>query len=229
LIFAIASTVSRSGVLGLVVGLAVFIPFLPSTPRIWALIAAPIALAGLFLGVPGLISTLTETITSSNTDPSISTRTNNYPRVEAMVTQRPVLGAGPGNYLPDTALHILDNEYLNAVVTLGLVGLLAMAIYLLVPGVTSILTARSSRTPRLKSFAGAVGAGGLVAGICSLTFDSMSFPVFALTYPVLIGLGGAAWNMAKLDTGAGDASVEASRPVGAGNAGHNYKSPGGLT
>ena len=86
--------------------------------------------------------------------------------------------------------------------TLGLVGLLAMAIYLLVPGVTSILAARSSRTPQLKSFAGAVGAGGLVAGICSLTFDSMSFPVFALTYPVLIGLGGAAWNMAKLDTGA---------------------------
>jgi len=230
LIFAIASTVSRSGVLGLVVGLVVFIPFLPPIPRIWALIASPIALAGLFLGVPGLISTLTETITSSNTDPSISTRTNNYPRVEAMVTHRPILGAGPGNYEADTAIHILDNEYLNAAVTLGLVGLLAMAIYLLVPGVTSILAARSSRTPQLKSFAGAVGAGGLVAGICSLTFDSMSFPVFALTYPVLIGLGGAAWNMAKLDIGAvDDASVELSRPVDSGNPGHNYKSPGGLT
>ena len=34
LIFAIASTVSRSGVLGLVVGLAVFIPFLPKIPRV---------------------------------------------------------------------------------------------------------------------------------------------------------------------------------------------------
>ena len=95
LIFAIASTVSRSGILGLVVGLVVFIPFLPTAPRIWALIASPVALAGLFLGVPGLISTLTETITSSNTDPSISTRTNNYPRVEAMVAERPIFGAGP--------------------------------------------------------------------------------------------------------------------------------------
>lgn len=195
LIFAIASTVSRSGVLGLVVGLAVFIPFLPTVPRIWALIASPVALAGLFLGVPGLISTLTETVTSSNSDPSISTRTNNYPRVEAMVAERPVFGAGPGNYQADTAIHILDNEYLNATVTLGVVGLVGIAIYLLVPGVTTILAAKSAQNPQLKSLAGAVGAGGLVAGMCSLTFDSMSFPVFALIYPVLIGLGGAVWIM----------------------------------
>ncbi|MCX2750277.1 O-antigen ligase family protein [Arthrobacter sp. MI7-26] len=227
LIFAIASTVSRSGVLGLVVGIAVFIPFLPATPRIWALVASPIALAGLFVSVPGLMSTLTGTITSSGTDPSISTRTNNYPRVEAMVMHRPILGAGPGNYVADTAIHILDNEYLNAAVTLGLVGLIAMIIYLFVPGVTSILAARASRTPQLKSFVGAVGAGGLVAGICSLTFDSMSFPVFALTYPVLVGLGGAAWNMTKLETRINDATIlETARSV-TGIPG-NHKSPGGL-
>lgn len=195
LVFAIASTVSRSGILGLVVGLMVFIPFLPKVPRLWALIAAPVALAGLFLGVPGLISTLTETMTSSSTDPSISTRTNNYPRVEAMVAERPLVGAGPGNYVPDTAIHILDNEYLNAAVTLGIVGLVAVTIYLLVPGLTALWAARTSRDPQLKSLAGAVGAGGLVAGVCSLTFDSLSFPVFALTYAVLAGLGGAVWLM----------------------------------
>ena len=199
LIFAIASTVSRSGVLGLVVGLAVFIPFLPTTPRIWALIASPVALAGLFLGVPGLISTLTETVTSSSTDPSISTRTNNYPRVEAMVAERPFLGAGPGNYPADTAIHILDNEYLNAAVTLGLVGLFAVAIYLVVPGVFQHTGRAVVPRPAIEVLAGAVGAGGIVAGICSLTFDSLSFPVFALTYPVLVGLGGAVWMMAKAE------------------------------
>jgi O-antigen ligase len=197
LVFAIASTVSRSGVLGLMVGLSVFIPFLPKIPRIWALLASPVALAGLFLSVPGLITTLTETVRSSNSDPSISTRTNNYPRVESMVAERPWLGAGPGNYQADSAIHILDNEYLNAAVTLGLVGLLAVSIYLLVPGVTTIMAARAAPVPQLKSLAGAVGAGALVAGICSLTFDSLSFPIFALTYPVLVGLGGAAWIMTK--------------------------------
>jgi O-antigen ligase len=202
LVFAIASTVSRSGVLGLLVGLSVFIPFLPKIPRTWALLASPVALAGLFLSVPGLITTLTETVTSSNSDPSISTRTNNYPRVESMVAQRPWLGAGPGNYQADTAIHILDNEYLNAAVTLGLVGLLAVTIYLLVPGLTAVVAARAAVNPQLKSLAGAVGAGALVAGICSLTFDSLSFPVFALTYPVLVGLAGAVWMMTKSDTAA---------------------------
>lgn len=199
LVFALASTVSRSGVLGLMVGLSVFIPFLPKIPRTWALLASPVALAGLFLSVPGLITTLTETVTSSNSDPSISTRTNNYPRVESMVAERPWLGAGPGNYQADSAIHILDNEYLNAAVTLGLVGLLAVTIYLLVPGVTAIMAARAASNPQLKSLAGAVGAGALVAGICSLTFDSLSFPVFALTYPVLVGLGGAVWIMTKTE------------------------------
>lgn len=197
LVFAIASTVSRSGILGLMVGISVFIPFLPKIPRIWALLASPVVLGGLFLSVPGLITTLTETVSSSNSDPSISTRTNNYPRVESMVAERPWLGAGPGNYQADSAIHILDNEYLNAAVTLGLLGLLAITIYLLVPGVTTIMAARAAQTPQLKSLAGAVGAGALVAATCSLTFDSLSFPVFALTYPVFIGLGGALWMLTK--------------------------------
>jgi O-antigen ligase len=119
-----------------------------------------------------------------------------------MVAQRPWLGAGPGNYQADTAIHILDNEYLNAAVTLGLVGLLAVTIYLLVPGLTAVVAARAAVNPQLKSLAGAVGAGALVAGICSLTFDSLSFPVFALTYPVLVGLAGAVWMMTKSDTAA---------------------------
>jgi putative inorganic carbon (HCO3(-)) transporter len=200
LIFAIASTVSRSGILGLITGMVIFIPLLPRTPRLWALLAAPLVLGALFLGVPGLVSTLTGTVTSSDSDPSITTRTNNFPRVEAMVSDRPWLGLGPGNYVADTAIHILDNQYLNAAVTQGLVGLVAIIVYLVLPGVSNLMAARSTRDPQLRSLAGAVGAGAIVAGFCSLTFDSMSFPVFALTYPVLVGLGGAVWLMIRNET-----------------------------
>jgi O-antigen ligase len=214
LIFAIASTVSRSGILGLITGMVIFIPFLPRIPRMWALIAAPVALGVLFLGVPGLVSTLTGTVTTSSSDPSITTRTNNFPRVEAMVADRPWLGLGPGNYIADTAVHILDNQYLNGAVTQGLVGLVAFATYLVLPGVSSIMAARSSHDPQLRSLAGAVGAGALVAGVCSLTFDSMSFPVFALTYPVLVGLGGAVWLMANREKGIEtQLDIQFSRPV----------------
>ncbi|WP_320536992.1 O-antigen ligase family protein [Pseudarthrobacter sp. IC2-21] len=197
LVFAIASTVSRSGILGLLTGLVIFIPLLPRTPRLWALMAAPLALAALFLGVPGLVSTLTGTVASSDSDPSITTRTNNFPRVEAMVSDRPWLGLGPGNYIADSAIHILDNQYLNAAVTQGLVGLAAIMVYLILPGVSTLTAAHATRDPQLRSLAGAIGAGAMVAGVCSLTFDSMSFPVFALTYPVFVGLGGAVWLMIR--------------------------------
>jgi putative inorganic carbon (hco3(-)) transporter len=197
LIFAIASTVSRSGVLGLVIGMSVTIPFLPKIARRWAAVVSPVVLALLFLAVPGLMSTLFGSVTAGTSDPSISTRTDDYPRVAAMIAERPLLGTGPGNFMSEGALYILDNQYLNAAVTMGLIGLACVIVYLFVPGLAGVVAARAAASPALKSLTGAVAAGCLVAGVCSLTFDSMSFPVFALIYPLLVGLFGAAWIMVK--------------------------------
>jgi O-antigen ligase len=196
LVFALALTVSRTALLGVLVGMLAFLPFLPAAGRRWAIVAAPVCVAGIFLVVPGLVRTFAEALTAGEKDPSISTRTNNWPRVVGFVEDRPWLGAGPGNYLPDNALFILDNQYLNAVVTMGLVGLAAMICYLVIPGFAALTAARTSHTGALRTLAGAVAAGGLVAAACSLTFDSLSFPVFALIYPIFVGLSGAVWLMA---------------------------------
>jgi O-antigen ligase len=195
LVFAVAASISRSGVLGITVAMLVFLPFLPSLARRWALVVLPVVVAALFVGVPGLVSTLGSALFPSPNDPSIDTRVNNYPRVAAMMDERPLLGAGPGNYLPTNALYILDNEYLNAIVTLGLIGLAAMIFYLIVPGLAAIHLARSGTSPVMRCLGGALAAGLLAGGICSATFDSLSFPVFALTYPSLLGLFGAVWIM----------------------------------
>lgn len=197
LVVAIASTVSRSGVLGLAIGMAVFIPFLPKVARRWAVLAAPAAMAALFVAIPGLVGTLMSSFTAGSTDPSLTTRTNNYPRVAKMFGELPFLGLGPGNYLPDNALYILDNQYLNSLVTLGLVGFIGMVAYLLFPAASSVIAARASRIPPLRALAGAIAAGGAVAAACSLTFDSMAFPVFALIYPFIVGLGGGTWIMIR--------------------------------
>ena len=197
LVFGVATTISRSGILCLVVAMAVFIPFLPTVARKWALLAVPFVTAGLFLGVPGLISTIGNALAPSGNDPSITTRTDNYPRVLAMFEQHPWVGTGPGTYLPTNALYILDNQYLNTIVTMGLVGLVGIVLYLTFPAVTAIHSARTAGSPSLRTLAGAVAAGTAVAAVGSLTFDSLSFPVFALTYPALVGLGGAVWIMTK--------------------------------
>lgn len=197
LVFAIAATISRSGVLGAVVGLAVLVGFLPRTARQWMWIAAPFAIVALFLAVPGLLATLGGTVRSARKDASITTRTDDYPLVTAILEQHPLLGVGPGNYQPESMLQVLDNQFLGAAVTMGVVGLVAVAAYLLVPGIAGVHAARMAKDPSLRCLAGALGASGLVAGVCSLTFDSLSFPVFALAYPMVVGLGGAAWIMVK--------------------------------
>jgi hypothetical protein len=99
--------------------------------------------------------------------------------------------------MPDNALYILDNQYLNSLVTLGLVGFVGTLAYLALPAVSSFIAARASRIAPLRCLAGAIAAGGAVAAGCSLTFDSMAFPVFALSYPLIVGLGGGTWVMIR--------------------------------
>lgn len=197
LLFAVATTVSRSGILGLVIGLAVFVPFLPRLVRRWLLFASPVIVAGVFFVVPGFVGTISSAIGADISDPSIATRVNNYPRVVQLLDSRPVLGAGPGNYTPPDALRILDNQYLGSLVTLGLVGLAATLVYFILPGIAGVLAAKAAPDPRLRSLAAAVAAGALVGGVCSVTFDSLSFPVFALVYPALVGLGGGVWRLVR--------------------------------
>lgn len=193
LVFAIASTLSRSSMLAIIVALAVFTPFLPGRVRRAVLIALPFAATFLFVAVPGFIGTLTGALTADGSDPSIATRTNNYPRVVRLVDAHPWFGLGPGNYRPQNALQILDNQYLNAAVSIGLIGLAFLVIYLWLPPIMTIVAARAARTQGLRSLGGAVAAGLMVGAVCSVTFDSLSFPVFALVFPLLVGMSGGVW------------------------------------
>ncbi|MCR2823915.1 O-antigen ligase family protein [Microbacterium sp. zg.Y909] len=197
LVFAVAATVSRSGILGAAVALAVFVPFMPPRARRGVLVTLPIAVVLLFLTIPGFVATLSATLLADESDPSIATRTNNYPRVMRMLDARPLFGVGPGNYTARGALEILDNQYLNSAVSLGLIGLACIVIYLWFPALTAVDAARRASSGPLKSLAAACGAGLAAAAVCSVTFDSLSFPVFALCYPLLVGLAGGVWQMTR--------------------------------
>ena len=197
LVFAVAATVSRSGTLAAVVAIAVLLPFLPRIARQRTLTVLPFVVITLFLAVPGFVGTLTEALGADTTDPSIATRVNNYPRVARMIDDRPWFGVGPGNYTARGALEILDNQYLNSIVSMGIVGIICVFIYLVLPGVAALHSARHAVSPALRCLAGASAAGLFVAAVCSVTFDSLSFPTFALSYPLLVGLSGAIWILVK--------------------------------
>lgn len=197
LVFAIAATISRAGMISAAVAVLVSIPFLPKIGRQWAVVVVPAAVVGLFVAVPGLMATLLGATRVNSNDPSISTRLNNYPRVEAMFLSRPVGGTGPGTYLPENALELLDNQYLHSAVDMGAIGMLAVLVYFTLPGLTTLQAARHAASPSLRCLAGAVAGSLLIAIPASAIFDSLSFPVFALLYPLMVGLGGAMWILVK--------------------------------
>lgn len=201
-LFALANalTVSRSALLALVIALAVTVPFLPKLARQWATLIVPLGAAGLFIAVPGLISTLFNAATAGNSDPSITYRTEDYPLALRLVADRPWLGTGPGTWIPTNALDIFDNEYLLTAVTMGVVGLVGLIAYLVVPALAALAAARNAAGADLKLLSASAAAAGLIATVASGTFDSMSFPVFALLYPFFIGLSGASWLMVKGQT-----------------------------
>nr|WP_254071652.1 MULTISPECIES: O-antigen ligase family protein [unclassified Rathayibacter] len=199
LVTALALTVSRSGVLSLVVGAAVCAVFLPRAARRWGYVIAPIAVAAFFVATPGLLGTLTGSIGAGTSDSSITNRLDNYPRVAALVAHQPYLGTGPGTYLPDSALLILDNQYLGAAITLGLLGAAAVLAYFGVPALFGLIAAQFAQDPRLRALTGSVAASATVAAVASATFDSLGFPVFALLFPFVLGLSGSCWLLVRAE------------------------------
>ena len=195
--FASFASVSRSAVLGLFVAAIVTVPFMPALARKWVKIVLPAGLLGVFVLVPGLIATLVGFFAAGTSDPSVTARTDDYPRVEKMVEIRPWLGSGPGTFLPKNQLEIVDNQYLHSAIEMGMLGVFAVIALLITPAVSSLISALSSKEPSLRMFCGAVAAGCFVALISAVTFDFLSFPVVTLTFCFLLGLAGAGWIAVK--------------------------------
>jgi hypothetical protein len=193
---AIPTSVSRSAVISVVVGLAVLVVLMPTRQRLVSLCAAPFAAIGVFMSAPGVIGTLTTFFRAGSSDDSVKARLIDYPVVERLVDQAPWFGHGGGTYLPENGLYILDNQYLKTAIELGVVGVVVLAAFFLVPLISALVARRRSSDPELRLLCAALAGVALAAGACSLTFDSLSFPMFVNVYALVIGLIGACWRLA---------------------------------
>jgi O-antigen ligase len=93
-------------------------------------------------------------------------------------------------------MYTLDNQYLKTAVELGLVGVVALVVYFLVPFISALIVRRRTGEPELRLLCAALAGAALAAGACSVTFDSLSFPMFSNVYALVIGLIGACWRLA---------------------------------
>jgi O-antigen ligase len=199
ILLGVATSVSRSAILSVVVAFTTLVVLLPPRQRVAALAVLPIALGAIFMAAHGLIGTLASFFSGASSDPSIQYRTHDYPLAEQLWQSAPWFGQGPGTWIPADSLNIFDNQYLTSVVELGLVGVLALLVFLLVPPIVAIVARRSSTNPELRLVCAALAAAAMPAAITSATFDSMSFPMFVNLYALVIGLIGACWRLAAAE------------------------------
>ena len=62
--------------------------------------------------------------------------------------------------------------------------------------IVALVARRRSGDPELRLLCAALAGAALAAALCSLTFDSLSFPMFANVHALVIGLVGAGWRLA---------------------------------
>jgi hypothetical protein len=199
IVFGVATSVSRSAVVSVVVAFSVLLALLPARQRLAALAGLPIALGGIFMSAHGLIGVLASFFASAKNDPSVQYRTHDYPVAEHLWQASPFFGQGPGTYMPTDSLNIFDNQWLNSAVELGTVGIVALVVFLFVPGIVAIYARRWTMDPQLRLLLGALAAAAFVGPLCSATFDSFSFPMFVNVYSLVIGLIGFCWRLAAAE------------------------------
>jgi O-antigen ligase len=189
IVTAIALSVSRSALVGAVVGVAIVI--LRLAPRMRALALAGAGIVGIvvFVTVPGMLGSVLGLFTGIGTDTSAQSRIDSYAVALPYIAHAPLFGRGMATFLP--RYRIFDNQYLLSTVEIGIIGttlLLAMFIGAIIAG---------HRVGRIAPDADiglmAQGlAGGIAAGAISFAlFDALSFPMVPGLLFLFIGLVGA--------------------------------------
>jgi hypothetical protein len=201
-------SVSRSAVVGLVVALAVLLILIPAKDRALGFLLLPVGLVAVFLAVPGYYRTMSDFFLagSTGTDPSVSARTDDYTLVAEELAGSPVFGQGPGRFIPSNALEILDNQYLATAIDLGLVGLVCLLVFLVLPMAMALSVRRRTLDPRVRWLCAALAGSALASVVCTFTFDSFSFPMFVGTQALIAGLAGACWSQHPITRGGEQAS-----------------------
>ncbi|PRZ42484.1 O-antigen ligase-like membrane protein [Antricoccus suffuscus] len=210
---AIPMSVSRSAILTAAIALIIMLISWPPRWRWRALFIAPFAAIALRLMIPGLVGTITSLFTNLSNDPSISGRTDDYGPVFDLYTNHPILGRGLFTFAANY-YRILDNQYFGMLVEIGAVGLSAAVALFLIGYFCARGARRRTTNPRSRHLA--LALSGAIAGvvISYVTFDAWAFPMAAGLTFLLIGMAGAAWQIARYESQQSDpAAAEAAAPA----------------
>ncbi|MEU9350513.1 O-antigen ligase family protein [Streptomyces griseoloalbus] len=204
---ALPLTVSRTSIIGLLLVALVMVPRWKPARR-WAAIGVITASAAVFkVLVPGLLGTITALFASflSNSDSSTQARTVKYSAIVPYLKEDPLFGRGFGTFTPDL-YFFTDNQYMLTVAEMGLLGVVAL-LALFITGIHhGGAIRRLARTEADRELGQAFFASSLVALVISATFDSLSFPMFAGVFFLMLGAGGSYLGFVRREAATANAS-----------------------
>lgn len=192
----LASIVSltRSALIGMVVGILVMVPFWSPRIRRAAVLSAGGGLAALVVVVPGLMGTILNMF--SGGDSSTESRTDSWDVAFEIVRQHPIFGRGFGTFLP--SYRILDNQYLQILIEIGVLGFLAL-LGTIAAALFCAFAGRRAWDGGVHRQIGAALAAAVLAGASLLAFfDAFSFPQAPGIFFLMIGICGAYWRLSSI-------------------------------
>jgi hypothetical protein len=187
-------SVSRSGIIAMIVGLAVVALAWSWRRRLNAVVYGGIFTVVMWALVPGLVGTLRSLFVNTEYDPSVQARIERIPRVVELVSQRPWFGQGPGTFTPEE-YFLLDNQYFGTAIELGIIGVVMM-LFLWGMGLVVLFRVASRTADQATRQLCYAMAGGIAAiVVCAYTFDVVAYHVVLGVLFLLLGAAGALWRL----------------------------------
>lgn len=189
---AMVSGISRSGVVALLAALFVYVWTISLRQLIVGLLAGAVGLAIELIAFPDTVTALWLTISNSSTtstegEGSVVTRVQDYARVAETFAKHRLFGVGYGA-APVSEYGYLDNQWLQAVLQGGILGVTSMLILTLggLFGFGLALRRVSNRIERDQVFVMGAMYTGILAS--SFTFDLFAFPQASLLFFLMFGM-----------------------------------------
>lgn len=189
IVFSALLSVSRSGMIGLVVAIIASLPALPAAYRGIVAFGGLAAAAVAVVAVPGLFGTVVGLFATVDSDSSTLSRANALARVPDFIASSPVVGLGFGTFLP--RYYIFDNQWVLMLLELGILGVLAFAGLVLAAMGSAVSTVRRSPFSDVAALGRGVVASLVTCVILFALFDGLSFPSSAGVFFLLVGLSAA--------------------------------------
>lgn len=191
-------SVSRSGILGIMVALPV-IGLAWSWRRRLNVAAGTVGFTALtWAAIPGLVGTLRNLFTNTEHDLSVQARIDRVPRVLELLAEKPWFGRGVGTYSIED-YFLLDNQYYVSAIEVGLIGVMVVIALMFTGLAVARAVHRRANDAVDRHLAAALAASLTVVIVSIFTFDAFHYGLFSGLMFLTLGCLGALWRLTSLE------------------------------